>query len=82
MYFKYDGHKGLRYFKTSDTDHKVLQVCVNSGEIKKGRTNCIGVYLIDRITLIGNYSFFTSGFAPCTKREFDQNMKRVLKLFI
>lgn len=82
-YWKYEGHKGIRYFHLSDTCHKVIQVCVDPGELKKGRTNCIGVYLIDRMTMMGNYAYFANpSFKPCSKKEYNAAMNKVLKLLI
>lgn len=83
-YYKYDGNKGLRYFKLNNElnfpdDEKVIQVCLSPGTAKKGRANCIGVYIIRRLTLLGNYGF-SAQLNKCTKREYDAAMNKVLKM--
>lgn len=83
-YWKYDGNKGLRYFKLDNgidfpDSEMVIQVCVSPGKAKKGRANCIGIYVIRRLTLLGNYAF-SAQLKPTTKREYSAAFKKVLKL--
>jgi hypothetical protein len=83
-YYKYDGHKGLRFFKLQGSlefpeSEKCIQVCVSSGEVKKGRMACIGIYITRKTTMQNNYQFM-SAMQECTKKEFEAAKKKVLKL--
>lgn len=83
-YYKYDGHKGLRFFKLQGSlefpeSEKCIQVCVSSGEVKKGRMACIGISIMRKTSMQGNYAFL-SQMKECTKREFEAAKKKVLKL--
>lgn len=85
-YYKYLGHKGERYFKMNETiafpnDEVVIQVCVSPGKAKVGRANCIGVYMIKRITLLSNYAF-SNDLKECSKTEYDAALEKVLKLIV
>lgn len=46
---------GERYFKVDFTKKIVVNVCVHSGEIKKGRPYVYGAYIIAYNSFIGNY---------------------------
>lgn len=48
-------YKGKRYFRFDPHGDRVLQVCVNNGKTKKGRTNNFGIYYISRTTFLTNY---------------------------
>ncbi|HET6991017.1 MAG TPA: hypothetical protein VFJ43_06820 [Bacteroidia bacterium] len=48
-------YKGERYFRFNQLSDKVIQVCVYSGDEKKGKSNTPGIYLIDRMTFLSNY---------------------------
>lgn len=83
-YYKYDGHKGLRYFKLDGSkefpeSEKCIQVCVSSGEVKKGRMACIGIYITRKTTMNNNYAFL-SQMKECTKREFNAAKNKILNL--
>lgn len=85
-YYKYQGNKGLRYFKMNDTidfpnNEVVIQVCVSPGTAKKGRANCIGVYVIRRLTLLANYAF-SAQLKECSKREYNLALKKILKQIV
>lgn len=72
-------YKGVRYFKYHAHAERVVQVCVNPGEEKKGRNATFGVYLIHRLTFLCNY--LSIGYAlRCTKAEYDKNFKQVVKM--
>jgi len=72
-------YKGDRYFKFNPMSDKVVQVCVNHGEDKRGRTNSFGICLIHRMTLLANY--LSIGYVEsCTKAEYDKNFNKVLKM--
>lgn len=83
-YYKYDGHKGLRFFKLDGSldfpdSEKCIQVTVSSGEVKKGRMACVGIQIQRKTSMNGNYAFL-SQMKECTKREFEAAKKKVLKL--
>lgn len=83
-YYKYDGHKGLRFFKLDGSldfpdSEKCIQVTVSSGEVKKGRMACVGIQIQRKTSMNGNYSFL-SQMKECTKREFEAAKKKVLRL--
>lgn len=86
VYYKYLGNKGERYFKLNDQiqfpdNEVVVQVCLSPGKAKTGRPNCIGIYIIKRLTLLGNYAF-SAQLNKCTKREYDAAAKKVLKMIL
>jgi hypothetical protein len=72
-------YKGDRYFKFNSFSEKVVSVCVNPGEEKKGRTNAFGVYLIHRITFLSNYMAMDY-IEPCTKKEYQKNFNKVFEM--
>lgn len=69
---------GERYFKYNDFAEKVIQVCVHPGDVKKGKSNTFGIYLIHRLTFLSNY--FKYYIQPCTKAEYNKNFNKVLKM--
>ena len=82
-YFKIKKEKqeyhGVRYFKHIDYCDKVVQVCIFNGDVKKGKSNTFGVYLIARLTFLTNY--LAMGYAViCTKREYDKNFDKAFKM--
>lgn len=48
-------HKGDRYFKVKMHATHVTQVCIHSGEVKKGRNNNPGITLVTMQTFLSNY---------------------------
>lgn len=83
-YYKYDGHKGLRFFRLDGSldfpdSERCIQVTLSSGEVKKGRMACIGIQVTRKTSMNGNYAFL-SQMKECTKREFVAAKKKVLKL--
>lgn len=86
VYYKYSGNKGERYFKMDNEinfpdNEKVIQVCVSPGSAKKGRANCIGVYVIRRLTLLSNYAF-SAQLNKCSKKEYTAALNKVLKMIV
>jgi peroxiredoxin len=82
-YFKikkeYQNYKGERYFRFNMISEKAVQVCINHGMEKPGRTNAFGVYLIHRITFLSNY--YTINYTePCTKKEYDKQFEKVIQM--
>ncbi len=83
QYFKtkkerYD-YLGNRYFRVDFDSSKSLQICLSSGDVKKGKANNFGIYLIDKLTLFTNY-LAQSYCEPCTKKEFDSKFNTVIKI--
>ena len=71
---------GIRYFRLDWSSDKTLQICLSNGaEIKRGRGNNIGVYLISKMTLLSNYMAMDY-VQPCTKREFENRFDKIVKL--
>lgn len=68
---------GKRYFKIDLKSDSVIQVLVTCGEIKKGRGNTFGIYLISRMTFFSNYLAMNYA-VPCSQKEYEKNFKEVL----
>lgn len=68
---------GERYFKLNMYDEKVVQVCLTVGDIKKGKSNTFGVYLISKLTLVSNY-MAQNYIEPCSKKEYEKQFKKVV----
>ena len=70
---------GERYFKFDFNEEKAIQVCKSTGDVKKGKSNSFGIYLISRLTFLTNY--FAMGYLiPCTKDEYEQQFEYVMKI--
>lgn len=70
---------GERFFKHNNVVEKVVQVCLYPGDEKKGKSNTFGIYLIHKMTLYSNY--LAPGYLiPCTKREYEKQFKKVIKM--
>lgn len=72
---------GERYFKFSYNDDKTIQVCLSVGDVKKGKSNTFGVYLISKMTFLSNY-FVTGYILPITQDEYEEQFKKVVKMLI
>ena len=70
---------GERYFKFNYNTEKVIQVCLTVGDVKKGKSNTYGVYLIHRMTFFSNY-LATSYIEPCTKNEYEKQFNKVFNM--
>lgn len=46
---------GERYFRYNVISEKVIQVCLGVGQIKKGKSNNIGIYMIHKMSFVSNY---------------------------
>lgn len=69
---------GERYFKLDWNSDKVVQVCLSNGrDVRRGRSNTIGVYLISKQTLFSNYMAMKY-LEPCTKRAFEKQFQLVV----
>jgi len=72
-------YKGVRYFEFDPQSEKVVQVVVNTGETKKGKTNLVGISYISRITFIANY--LSMGYVEkCPKKVYRHNFDIVVKM--
>ena len=83
QYFKtkkerYD-YLGNRYFRVDFNSDTTLQICLSSGDVKKGKANNFGVYLISKLTLFTNY-LAQNYCEPCTKKEFEKKFNLVVKM--
>lgn len=72
-------YKGERFFKVAWDSDTVIQVCKNSGEDnRKGKCVHIGVYAMTKQSFLSNYAnYYTE---VCSKKEFDTNFDRIVKL--
>lgn len=69
---------GERYFKFNNDSEKVVQVCITCGDVKKGKSNTFGVYLISKMTLFSNY-MAPQYVEPVSKKEYEKQFKKVVK---
>lgn len=79
QYFKItkerEQYKGQRYFRMNFDDEYVTQVCLLTGEPKRGIGASIGMYLITKLTFFSNYlNFYVE---PTTKAQWDNAVKKV-----
>jgi len=70
---------GERYFKFNYTSEKVVQVCITCGDVKKGKSNTFGIYLIHKMTLFSNY-LAPCYIEPCTQKEFIKQFNKVVNM--
>lgn len=72
-------YKGARFFRFNMECLDVCQVCLSAGEIRRGRSNNIGITMICRLSFFANY--LAMGYAvPCEKKVFDKAFAICLKL--
>lgn len=76
---KHIEYKGMRYFKFSYDNEKCLELCLSCGEVKRGRSNTVGIFFIDRATFFANY-LAMNYVMPCTKNDFDKNFNKIVSL--
>jgi hypothetical protein len=72
-------YKGQRFFRFNPASEKTLQVVVFPGDEKKGKSNCVGVYMIHRMTFLSNYFMYYCD--PCSKAEFEKQFNKVIESF-
>ncbi len=70
---------GNRYFRVCYDHDSVLQVCLSSGDVKKGKANNFGTYLIAKMTFFSNY-LAQSYVEPCTQRQFEKQFNLMIKM--
>jgi hypothetical protein len=71
-------YKGERYFRLDFDRPKVCQVCVNAGEVKRGRGASIGITMIDSISFMANYMVYY--LEPTSKKTFDQKFDMIVRI--
>lgn len=74
-------YKGERYFRYHPNHEQVTQVCVYPGEVKKGRGNLTGVYLMDRGGFVMNW-MAPPYLEPITKSTYDKNFNKVISFLL
>lgn len=72
-------YKGERYFRFNHHSEKTVQVCLFSGEEKKGKSNTFGTYLIHRLTFLSNY-LAINYVEPCSKKEYQIKFNKAIKM--
>lgn len=70
---------GERYFAYSWDADKVIQVCIQRGDTKRGKTNAIGIYMISRITMLSNYQAMNY-LTPITKHIYETKFNKVVEM--
>lgn len=69
-------YKGVRYFRVNFDHENATQVCLSSGEPRRGMGQPIGLYLIAKTTFFQNYfQFYTE---PATKAQYDKAIKQIM----
>ena len=64
-------HKGVRLFRTTGMFDEVTEVCMSTGEAKRGHGNYVGVFTISRQSFLSNY--LAMGYLqPCTKSVYEK----------
>jgi hypothetical protein len=71
-------YKGERYFRVNYDSPKVCQVCINAGEMKRGRTPAPGITMIDAVGFWSNYASYY--IEPTTKGTFDKKFEIVVRI--
>lgn len=77
---EYMSFYGERYFKVDYDNYKVINVCINGGEIKKGRPYMYGAYNISYSSFTSNY-FWDKGkyMQEITVEIFEEKYKEVIQ---
>ncbi len=69
---------GERFFKVDYDSDKVVQVCLSPGDVKKGKSNTLGVYAICKLTFFTNYA--GRYVDKCTAKEYKKQFKKAVNL--
>lgn len=82
VYFKIRKEKiemfGERYFRMNYSNDTVVQVSLSIGkDMKRGRSNNIGVYTVSKMTLLSNYLAMNYA-VPCNEKDFEINFEKVI----
>lgn len=68
---------GIRFFRWNPNSGEVVQVCVTSGEPRRGRANNFGIYHITQVTFFQNYLALQYAI-PCKESQFREAFSKVL----
>jgi len=69
---------GVRFFKVQYGSEFVTQVCVDCGDVKKGKANTFGVYLITSNTFFSNYA--GRYVEKCSAKKYNEMFDRMVKI--
>lgn len=69
---------GVRFFRVQYGAEYVTQICVDCGDVKKGKANTFGVYLITSNTFFSNYA--GRYVEPCSKKEYDNQFIKMVSI--
>lgn len=68
---------GIRFFRFNPNCDHTVQAVLFEGDVKKGRSNSFGVYLISRVTFLTNY--MAMGYVqPCLKAEYNRSFDKII----
>lgn len=82
QYFFYNHEtRGVRMFRVNDRTDTAITIVLNPGEIRRGRSNNIGIYAIDRMSIFSNYGY-GNYLKPVDKKSWDKGFKLVLQLLM
>lgn len=71
--------RGVRMFRVNDRTDTAIQIVLNAGEMKRGRGNNIGIFVVDRMTIFSNYGY-GSYLQSTDKKSWDKGFKLVIKM--
>ncbi len=75
-------YAGERYFKVQYDSETVLQVCFKPSPVmRRGRSNMIGLYVIDRMTFVTNY-YGMDYVRPCNQKKFYDKCSEIVKMLL
>lgn len=76
---EHQAYLGVRHFKFNYMADHTIQACYHCGDIKKGKSNTFGVYLINKLTFLTNY-LSPNYVEPCKKNEYEKYFDKTLKM--
>lgn len=82
QYFFYNHPvRGVRMFRVNDRTDTAITIVLQPGEIRRGRSNNLGIYHIDRMSIFSNYGY-GNYLQSCDKKAWDKGFKLILKLLL
>lgn len=73
----YREHWGERYFRYNTKSIRVMQVCASNGDTRKGKSNTVGIYEIQRATFFSNYMAY-GWLSAITKEEYETQFNKAV----
>lgn len=72
---------GIKYFAVATDSDTVIQVCNCAGvELRRGRTNAVGLYTLTKLSFLSNY--LAMGYVEIIpKKEFISEMNKIITAF-